>query len=375
MTQIGGASPMALKPVLASGVALVSAAAVVAATPEVLRARTLEVAPVSEGTDPAEIAPGEVDLTALSMLGALNAFFGDYRGVDPMRDVVAPGQSAPPHADGTGPGEVPRSLIGQSEGSWAPAQVLGLPLPVHNMMDDSLVNADFAFNVDGALFSASPRELLNQIADELYLDAWVDLIVQPVEVLAGVVGIHLNMRDGWRNVRETVGVILDLAVLLPAQLIVVLRDTVTAFVRVVTDLVTGQQPQVGPTVQRDDLPVRDHALDADDQAPAADRRLELDGAASAAPDSGDTTQKPFGRLRDALAEQTAAIGNGLKDIKEKAKQARADRKASLEEAKEQRRLERKDRARPHSGSGAGTETETGGTGAGTDSSTGGDSTE
>lgn len=367
---------MALKPVLASGVALVSAAAVVAATPEVLRARTLEVAPVSEGTDPAHITPGDYDLTALSMLGALNAFFGDYHGVDPLRDVPSPAPVVGPQTVGapSGPGEVPQSLFGGLDGVPYPTDGLVVDLPVQSMVDDPLATR-VLYDYAGLMF-ATPSQLFDQIADEMALDAWVGLIVQPVEVLAGAVGIQLNMRDGWRNVRETVGVILDLAVLLPTSVIVVIQETLSAFVRAVTDMFTTSRSESGSTVQSIDIsPQQDGPVADGLEDTTVDRHVDLDVAAKTASASGEKAPAP-GELGEGLVEQSTDIGAGVRDIKEKVKQARADRKAAMAEAREQRRLERADRVRPHGGSAPATETEsTGDTGGDTDTPSGGDAAE
>jgi hypothetical protein len=364
---------MALKPILASGVAVVSAAAVIAATPEVLRARTLEVAPVAQGADPAAIAPGEYDLPVLSMLGALNAFFGDYKGVDPMRGAVASSDPAHPNADGAGSGEVSRSLVAETHGVWSRPDDLALQIPAGNLVDGSLQAPSFV-GEDGRVLPDA-GEVFDQIIDDLGIGTWVGLIVKPVEVLAGAIGIHLNMRDGWRAVRTTVRTLLNLATLIPAQVVEVVRKSIDGLVRAIEAVLPVRGPKVAGTALRIDAqPTGAEAFAADAEKPTPGRQLDFDGGANAAPDSSDTTSKRIGRLRDAVAEPTTAIGSGLKDLKEKVKQARADRKAALEGSKEQRRLERRDRVRPFGGSETGTET-TGGTGEGVDSSTGGDTAE
>ena len=367
---------MALKPILTSGVALVGAAAIIAATPEVLRAPTVEVAAVQDGVTPSEDSPGSFDLTALSMLGALNAFFKGYNGADSFNGPLAPKDVDRYLAGGAGGadgivGDDPATIRNESLDDWNPSAGMGAQSLLYYFIDEGIASHGIAFDYDDILFSAGPRALLAKIFDDLGLTELVDFVVEPVVVLAGVVGLNLRdldpgkwlqggLRDGVKRATETLAEILNIDAYLPPAVVAVLKDPVGALIRVIEALIPREQ-RAAPTGVR--LQIPDAAVGAEPATPAIETRpegttveRELDSETSPVSEGGSPGavnpvegQPTFDlRVPSAIAEHVKAIGDGLKDAKAKVKQARADREAARE-AFAERTVERLDRVRTRFG--------------------------
>ncbi|OBF25674.1 hypothetical protein [Mycobacterium sp. ACS4331] len=370
---------MAMKTIVTSGVALVSAAAIIAATPEVLRPPTVEVAAVQEGVTPSESSPGSLDVTALSMLGALNAFFKGYNGADSLNGPLVPKDVDRYLAGGAGGrdgvvGDDPATARNESVDDWNPWTGVGTPSLLYYFVDEGIASQGIRFDYDDILFSAGPRALLAKIVDDLGLSELVDFVVEPVVALAGVVGINLRdldptswvkggLRDGLKRATETLADILNIDAYLPPAVVAVLRDPVGALIRVIQALVPSQRPTASasarlqvPSGETGDDATTPSAVEKGTASATAERDLDPKTAPAAeggSPQGGESPvaapSKVDARVPSVIADQVKAIRDGLKDAKAKAEQARAEYIAARTEAITERTLERLDRVRARFG--------------------------
>ncbi len=151
---------MALKPILSSGVALVSAAAIVAAAPAIMPTPPpVEVAHAVP--TPAKISNAKYELTALSVFGALNALLEGYDGDDSAGDA-------------------------QDEGVG-----LGVESLLYYLLDEGLASVGLDTEYDDVFFTGGDGALLFKIADDLGLLPVAAGITDPVGALLGPLGVAL----------------------------------------------------------------------------------------------------------------------------------------------------------------------------------------
>ncbi len=187
---------MALKPILTSGVALASAAAIIAAPPELMPAPTVEVAAAQSMPTPTKISSAKYELTALSLRNALNALFEGYDGGDSLHDPLGPGD-VDDYIDVDGRdnylGNNPATPdIDESLDDWGPRVGFGVEALVYYLIDEGLASLGITFHHDDILFSAGQTALIYKIADDLGLYGLLQFISNPLIALPEEVGDFLT---------------------------------------------------------------------------------------------------------------------------------------------------------------------------------------
>lgn len=174
---IGETIHMALKPILTSGVALASAAAIIAATPELMPAPTVEVAAAQSMPTPTQISSAKYELTALSLRNALNALFEGYDGGDSLHDPLSD-----EHAEQYGVDLNPDGKLNTGD-EWDPWVGFGVEALLYYLIDEGLASLGVTFHHDDILFSAGQTALFNKIAQDLNLDGLLAFISNPLIAL------------------------------------------------------------------------------------------------------------------------------------------------------------------------------------------------
>ncbi|WP_157521258.1 hypothetical protein [Mycobacterium sp. ACS4331] len=183
---------MALKPILTSGVALAGAAAIIAATPEIMPAPTVEVAAAQSVPTPTKISTAKYELTALSLRNALNALFEGYNGDDSVGEALGYDDVEPYGVDVDGWDDIleddPDTAYDESADNWDPRVGFGVEALLYYLIDEGLASLGVNFQLDDYLFSAGQTALFYKIATDLGLDGLLAFISNPLSALPPEVG-------------------------------------------------------------------------------------------------------------------------------------------------------------------------------------------